>query len=278
MSTEDTKTNPELSPVADEASRRRMMKATGRNLNYIGEERLVAVLGAAVRHAMKRHFDGVAEDLLVNVANATQRGFVHLLRNTGKAVRGLQVNDFVKEVEESRNKIMREREKARIELSRLTQQMEKRQKELDEERKSFLAKKERAGAALDGKLAAQIAALFDELGDGDISVLQERVRQLALSGVQEERQKSVEGKLAEHDREVADYERRIKKLTTSLSRTEEEIKRLASMKGVESGVASIYRTVQGLSGDDDGAETKKEMMTAIFEANLSLQDKIAAAH
>jgi predicted RNA-binding protein with RPS1 domain len=275
MSTEDPSTTLDSSPVADEAARQRMMKASGRNLNYIGEDRLLAVIGASVRHAMERQLEEVVEEQLTAVAKMTQRGFVHLLKSTGKAVRGLPVNDFVREVEQAKNKILAEREKARLELSRLTQQMEKRQKELNEERKSFLASKQKAGAALDSRLAAEIAALFEEVGTDNPALLQERVRQLALRGVQAERKTSVEGKLADHDREVADYQRRIKKLTESLSRTEEEIKRLAAMKDVEFGVASIYRTVQGLSADDESAETKKEMMTAIFEANLSLQEKLA---
>ena len=47
------------------------------------------------------------------------------------------------------------------------------------------------------------------------------------------------------------------------------------MKNIDLGVASIYRTVQGLSADDDNAEQKKEMLKNIFDANVALRRAIA---
>jgi hypothetical protein len=38
-------------------------------------------------------------------------------------------------------------------------------------------------------------------------------------------------------------------------------------------VASIFKTVQGLRGDDPQAQAKKAMMSTIFEENLSFQKK-----
>ena len=45
------------------------------------------MLGAAVRHAVRRNFDDVADEVLSEVAETTLRGFNHLLKNQGKAVR-----------------------------------------------------------------------------------------------------------------------------------------------------------------------------------------------
>jgi len=74
---------------------------------------------------------------------------------------------------------------------------------------------------------------------------------------------------------IANLERRIEKLTGSLQRTEAELVRLASMKDIELGVSSIFRTVQGLSADDDLADAKRDMLKNIFEANLALRGAIA---
>ncbi len=276
MSGQNPATNTEgLAAPLDDAGRRKVMQESGRNLNYIGEARLMAVIAASVRHAVKRTFGEVEESSLAKASGLAQRGFIHLLKNNGKAVRGLPVSDFVKEVEATRQQILRQREHARLELTRLTRELGTRREEMKTERVQFIAAKEEAGAELDGQLLDQISALFAGLGDvPGLREIQDAIMQIALRSVHEERSKAVQGKLQEHDAEVGNYERRIRKLTESLTRTEEEIRRLAKMKGVEGGVASLYRTVQGLSADDDSLETKQEMMTAIFEANLALQEKV----
>lgn len=264
-----------LVPPQDDSARKQMMRESGRALRHIGEARLMAVIAAAVRHAVKRTFRAVEEDQLVQAAGIAQRGFLHLMKNNGRSVRGLPVSDFVKEVEESRKRILRQREQARMELDRVTSELEERKVEMREERAQILRTSEAAGAKMDSALVDQLDVLFADLGDTpEVARLREAVTQIALSSVHTERDKGVQEKLSDHDAEVANYQRRIQKLTESLSKTEEEIKRLAQMKDVDHGVASIYRTVQGLSDGED-AEQKQEMMTAIFEANLEFREKLA---
>lgn len=259
----------------DEAARKQM-RDSARSLRHIGEARLMAVIAAAVRHAVKRTFDDVDDASLVHVAGIAQRGFLHLLKNNGKSVRGLPVSDFVKEVAEERRKILAQREAARRELDRVVAELDGRRREMDTEREEFIRAKRVDGAVLDESMVSRLDELFESLGDSpEVQSLRQAVTDIALDSVQQERGKAVQGKLEEHDAEVANYQRRIEKLTQSLSRTEDEIKRLASMKDVETGVASIYRSVQGLTGDDDDIEQKKEMMAAIFEANLELREKVA---
>ncbi len=74
--------------------------------------------------------------------------------------------------------------------------------------------------------------------------------------------------------EIDRLERRVAKLTHSLGVTEEELKRVAAMKNIDVGIASLYRNVQGLNGEDDGR--KVEMLKDIFEANLALKNEIAS--
>lgn len=81
----------------------------------------------------------------------------------------------------------------------------------------------------------------------------------------------VEELIAKHNREVDILKRRIEKLTELLGMTEEELKRVLKMKAIDPGLASIYRSVQGLSADDDQVEVKKALMGAIFQANLELK-------
>jgi len=66
-------------------------------------------------------------------------------------------------------------------------------------------------------------------------------------------------------------ERRIAKLTSVIGVTEEELARVMAMKAIDPGVASIFKTVQGLRGDDAQAQAKKAMMSTIFEQNLAFQ-------
>jgi diguanylate cyclase (GGDEF)-like protein len=57
--------------------------------------------------------------------------------------------------------------------------------------------------------------------------------------------------------------------------TEEELRRVAAMKGVEFGLPSIYKTVQGLRGHESNYERKKDMMRTIFQANLELKRELS---
>ena len=82
-----------------------------------------------------------------------------------------------------------------------------------------------------------------------------------------------DGDVDAYKREVDQLQRRIAKLTQSLETTEAEIARLRDIKDVDDGVASVYRDVQGLDDRDARSEVKKELMGAIFKANLDLQGK-----
>lgn len=77
------------------------------------------------------------------------------------------------------------------------------------------------------------------------------------------------------DRRVNLLERRAAKLEKGLRQTRTLLDQLASQPDLELGVASIYRTVQGLTEADPMAEAKQEMLVSIFETNLELQGKAA---
>jgi len=82
--------------------------------------------------------------------------------------------------------------------------------------------------------------------------------------------------VSEAQRTIDMLERRINKLTHALGVTEEELQRIAAMKGVDLGVASIYRNVQGLTDESQDKERKKEMMKTIFQANFELKKHLTS--
>lgn len=66
-------------------------------------------------------------------------------------------------------------------------------------------------------------------------------------------------------------EKRLVKLNRALEESEQALRRLASMKSIDLGVASVYDSVQGLSLDDCDAERKKELLAEVFAENCELQ-------
>ncbi len=77
--------------------------------------------------------------------------------------------------------------------------------------------------------------------------------------------------------EIENLERRIKKLVASIEQMEQALDRLARTKDLETGIASIYRTVQGLSSDESELDQKRLMMAALFAANVELRERIDVA-
>lgn len=90
------------------------------------------------------------------------------------------------------------------------------------------------------------------------------------------RETSTAGRMIESQRQIEMLERRVLKLTESLGLTEAELQRVASMKNIDLGLASIYRTVQGLRGSEQNAEQKREMLKNIFESNVALRAELAS--
>ena len=90
-----------------------------------------------------------------------------------------------------------------------------------------------------------------------------------------ERDELLQAKDREHRQEVENLERRIAKLTSMLEKTEGDLRLMAGMKLGDAGVASIYKSVQGLSEEETALELKRDLMQKIFEANMELKQAIA---
>lgn len=74
--------------------------------------------------------------------------------------------------------------------------------------------------------------------------------------------------------QVGLLERRLRKLTQVLEQQEAMLARMESGPAEETGLASVYREVQGLKEGGKGGKRKREMMQKIFEANIELRKSI----
>jgi GGDEF domain-containing protein len=151
-----------------------------------------------------------------------------------------------------------------------------------EERKQSFAREQQVledevseiGGLQQAQLVDKIQQLFAGVGrTKEIEALEKQILDLAIKELYEERRKAVAAQMAEHRRQTDMLEKRIAKLTDILGVTEEELKRVMAMKNIDAGVASIFRTVQGLSADDNQAELKKSLMSEIFKQNVSFQKR-----
>lgn len=129
-----------------------------------------------------------------------------------------------------------------------------------------------AGELPEDEISQGVAALFEELDQltPELAAVRERTLHLVKAGMQAARDRAV----AEHAARVDVLERRIVKLRETLEKTESDLVQVARMKGIDHGVASIYRTVQGLASDTADYERKQEMLTLLFESNVELRKKI----
>jgi len=128
------------------------------------------------------------------------------------------------------------------------------------------------------QLAAALREAFATLDPQSPALL--RVEREVLGRTQEalraSRRAAREAWQVERQEEVRNLERRIAKLVASLETAELAISRLAAAKGVEEGIASLYRRVQGLAVDAPQLELKRALLAEIFRANALMQGRAAS--
>jgi len=258
---------------------RQLVNQRGKKLNLVDNGVLAESIGEAVGRALSEHAPDLEAERRTAIANDSRAFLIELLKGRARSIRGLPEKAFLKKVQASRDKIVREREAAQAQLVELLRELEEKRGDLSV-KEQMLATESAAASEIQNKIVAeQIQEVFRQVGGdaSDLADLQTKVTQLALSSLANERQKTMDAQVSEHQREVENFERRIAKLTESLAMTEEEMRKVATAKGIEIGVASIYRQVQGLSGEDANFEKKKELMSDIFQANVELKQAIESA-
>ena len=158
------------------------------------------------------------------------------------------------------------------ELDRLRDDLDEQMAEVDRQYQVFAQQQDALAEKRSRELVDSIKDIFgrEQATEATVRIEKEMIA-LAISAVDGWRDSSLAQELTASQRQIDNLERRVRKLTDILDVTESELRRVAAMKQIDTGLSSIYRTVQGLSFDDPNAGMKKELMKSIFEANLALQ-------
>lgn len=174
------------------------------------------------------------------------------------------------------NRIVQAREVER-ELDKLREEVDSQIQEIQEFQSKLFADVESKEELWGNQLITKVIELFkrEQRTEGVLRVEKEVIA-LLKSELAAWRETSTASRMIESQKTIDNLERRVAKLTESLGLTEAELKRVALLKNIDLGVASIYRNVQGLSADQAGAEQKKEMLKNVFEANMALRAQLAS--
>jgi exonuclease VII large subunit len=240
------------------------LKKQGVNkVNVLGLDRIVALIDEAVHRSLKSRLVGIEREA---VADATKSEFLRLLRSN-------------QDLERQRSELERMKDRAEEEVDGLRRELQLMQRQLDQRMaESVTVEDQGRYEGENQEIAEQIHEVLKQVtsqGRLDMGGLQERLMELVLSNVKDQRRSAEEARTALRDREVENLQRRIAKLTESLDQTEQRLRKVSSMKTIDDGISSIYREVQGLNPQDSDFGKKKELMSAIFQANKRLQKKAA---
>jgi len=175
------------------------------------------------------------------------------------------------------NKVVQAREVER-ELDKLREEVDSQIQEIQEFQSKLFADVDSQEDLWGRELVSKVIELFRREPEKSEGVLRVEKEVIALlkAELAAWRETSTATRMIESQKTIGQLERRVAKLTESLGITEAELKRVAAMKNIDLGISSIYRNVQGLSGDEAGAETKKEMLKNVFESNLALRAALAS--
>jgi hypothetical protein len=183
-----------------------------------------------------------------------------------------QLREF-QDLADSRQVVEAHRRESQAELARLRESLEERR--LAEARPA--AAPESASEVRKRLLVEIRACLQPLLPEGSFGGVDRRVVEDLRSVTERHVADALEQLRHSFKLETENQERRVAKLVKSLEQTEAVLARVAAAKAIDPGVASIYDSVQGLSGLDAALEKKKELLVHIFEANLALRQARTSA-
>lgn len=175
------------------------------------------------------------------------------------------------------NKIVQAREVER-ELDKLREEVDSQILEIQEFQAKLFADVDSKEEVWGNRLMSGVIELFRREPEKSEGVLRVEKEVIALlkAELAKWRESSTASRMIESQKTIGQLERRVAKLTESLGLTEAELKRVAQMKSIDLGISSLYRDVQGLSGDEADAEQKREMLKTIFESNVALRGQLAS--
>ncbi|GAB4156871.1 MAG: hypothetical protein Fur0037_25050 [Planctomycetota bacterium] len=231
------------------------------NVNVLGIDRIIQLVEEAVHRSLKSRLVGMDREA---VAESTKAEFLKLLRSK-------------EDLEREKSELERLKERAEEEVDALRRELERQRKalqiRLEQDDLELQTRYAGEDAAIAAKVTETLRALAASSEQPALSDARDKILELVMSVISDERREAENARAALKDREVDILQRRIRKLGESLEQTERRLKEVSAMKDIDQGISSIYREVQGLSASDPRAERKREMMAEIFRANLQLQKR-----
>ncbi len=124
---------------------------------------------------------------------------------------------------------------------------------------------------LEKELEGQLAQLSD-----DQSGLLEKIHAI-LAQDYEEQVRIVDATEKDSKDKIERFRRRLDRMAKDLHLSETEVSRLRGelVAAYDGGVASVYKSVQGLSSQDTNIEAKRDLLSKLFEANLEIRRELA---
>ena len=226
------------------------------HLRFVSLSQVSEMIEKAVnRTIMERTIGGMSADLGI-LAGRAQEGLLGLLKG-------------VEEVEASRGAIERSRSEIMDELAVM------RRERADE---LGIPAPDPADPTVQ-KMLALVRGTFEKLGPRtpERMGIEREMAERATILLEQMRRRASAHLIRQRDDHVDRLERRVAKLVLSLEETERALNRVAAMKDIDPGIASLYKAVQGLSPEESNRALKKEMMEMIFKANVELQKKSGIA-
>jgi predicted nucleic acid-binding Zn-ribbon protein len=230
------------------------------NVSVLGLDRIVALVEEAVHTSLRAHLRGSEREA---VADATKAEFLRLLRSN-------------EDLQRQKTEAEKQKERAEEEIDQLRRELLSQQQALQQrlQQANLAAAGEYQGE--DASIAARVRELFAPLvatGDTNAIPPEAKVIEVVMEIVGGQRRSLEEARQALRDREVENLQRRIHKLNHTLNETEDRLRTVVARQDIEGGISSIYREVQGIDDSVPDRNRRRQLMSAIFEANLQLRQR-----
>lgn len=238
------------------------LRASGvTSVRRVRKEMLSRLIEKAVNRTLMARTMGVSEDELRELVTGAQQEFRRMLKTEDEieAIRA-QVGEQRAGLKEQLQQIREEiADRRGFEELRSAEEAARGPTEIEREEDERLAEEIRV--AFDGQL---------ESVSPQLRRVQRAATDRALEVLRAARHTAFDAGQAKSRDDVQQLERRVAKLVATLDSTEAVLKRVASMKDIEFGLASIYREVPGLAPEEADSDRKRDLMSQIFQKNLEL--------
>lgn len=255
---------PDLKNLLRGLSRRTSVEELRRKgverVSVVGLDRIVRLIEEAMRASVRSQVPYMEQDRIVAETRET------FLRRMNEPAR----TDAQREAAELESR----KQAAEEELQRLREEVTSQRQELEERLATVRESGLDGDHVSDSLLQQRVRELFEQLAataTEDLATIQAAVQSLLQECLGEERERLAADAQATVARDVDLLQRRLDKVTKALEEAEYSLVHAVRPEDVDEGIASIYRSVQGLRGSDPRANQKKGLLDDIFTANLKLQ-------